>query len=390
MNSSQVQPDTITGPDHERARLRAAIEITLVPGLGSLAQGRLRAACRDLSEAFSMDRSALGALEIQQDASEALLSRRYAPTAEEILDWGIKEGCQFLCRGGPNYPALLEHTFDPPLILYARGNLRALERPCIAVVGTRRPTYYGIQMAEGLAADLAQRGIAIVSGMARGIDAAAHRGCLESKGCTIAVFGCGVDVIYPREHRQLAREILKEGAILSEFPPGTSPLPQNFPVRNRIISGIAIGTLIVEASEYSGSLITARLAMEQNRELFALPGNITSPQSFGPNYLIKQGAKLVQTWRDIVEELPPELRHSILAKEDSQPSRSPELDFLSEEEKTILELISFDHATQFDKIYTRSGMEISRLASLLLNLEMRGWIRQVPGNLYVRASRPKR
>jgi len=373
-----------------RTRLLAAIETTLVPGLGSLAQGRLHAACPDLSEAFSMNHAALGALEIQHDVAEAFLSRRYASMAEEILAWGEKEGCQFLHRGAPCYPALLEQTFDPPLILYARGNPRVLEGPCISIVGTRRPTYYGLQMAEGLASDLARRGIAIVSGMARGIDAAAHRGCLEANGLTVAVFGCGVDVIYPREHLRLSREILKEGLILSEFPPGTSPSPQNFPVRNRIISGIAAGTVIVEASEYSGSLITARLAMEQNREVFAIPGNITSPQSFGPNYLIKQGAKLVQTWRDIVEELPPELRHTVLSKEDSQPQHSPELELLSEEERTTLELLSFDHATQFDKIYRSRGMEISRLASLLLDLEMRGWIRQVPGNLYIRASRPRR
>jgi DNA processing protein len=245
-------------------------------------------------------------------------------------------------------------------------------------------------MAEGLASDLSGRGIAVVSGMARGIDAAAHRGCLEAKGRTIAVFGCGVDIIYPREHRQLAANVIADGLIVSEFPPGTSPAPQNFPVRNRIISGLALGTLIIEASEYSGSLITARLAMEQNRELYALPGNITSPQSFGPDYLIKQGAKLVQSWRDVVDEFPPEARHSILAKEDLGPHSPPELEILSEEEKKILELISFDQATQFDKIYTRSGMEIPRLASLLLDMEMRGWVRQVPGNLYIRAARPKR
>jgi DNA processing protein len=244
-------------------------------------------------------------------------------------------------------------------------------------------------MAEGLSSDLSRRGVAIVSGMARGIDAAAHRGCLEAKGCTIAVFGCGADIIYPREHRRLAEELLARGLILSEFPPGTSPAPQNFPVRNRIISGLSLGTVIIEASEYSGSLITARLAMEQNRELYALPGNITSPQSFGPNYLIKQGAKLIQSWRDVVEEFPPELRQSILAQEDAAPRRLPELELLSEEERRILELISFDQATQFDKIYARGGVEISRLAGLLLGLEMRGWIRQVPGNLYIKATRPK-
>ncbi len=374
----------------DKERLRDIIEMTLVPGMGNIAQSRLRSVCRDASAVFSVDRASLEAIGIPQDTCEALTSRRYRSMAEEIVDWGSHGGCQFICRGSPEYPALLEQIYDPPTVLYARGNLNALTKPRISIVGTRRPTYYGLQMAEGLAGDLARRGIAIVSGMARGIDAAAHRGCLGGKGSTIAVFGCGVDITYPSEHRRLVAEILKEGAVLSEFAPGTSPAPQNFPVRNRIISGLSLGTVIVEASEYSGSLITARLAMEQNRELFAFPGNVTSQQSFGPNYLIKQGAKLVQSWRDVVEELPPELRRSILAGEDTDCRQAPELEVLSLEEMNVLELISFDQATQFDKIYARGGIEISRLSSLLLDLEMRGWIRQVPGNLYIRVIKPKR
>jgi len=241
-------------------------------------------------------------------------------------------------------------------------------------------------MAQGLACDLAGRGIAIVSGLARGIDAAAHRGSLEAKGPTLAVLGSGIDVVYPREHRPLYQQIAECGLILSEFSPGTSPAPQNFPVRNRIISGLALGAVIVEASEYSGSLITARLAMEQNREVFAVPGNLTSPQSFGPNYLIKQGAKLVQVWRDIVEELPAELRHAILAREDTRPRREPGLDLLSAEESRILEMLAYDQATQFDRILQRSGMTVSGLSELLLNLEMAGRIRQVPGNLFIRVA----
>lgn len=378
------------GERHGGDRLRDTIEMTLVPGMGSIAQSRLRSICSDPSEVFTIERGALEAIGIPQDACEALSSRRFRPMADEIVDWGARGGCQFVCRGDPDYPALLEQIYDPPSILYARGNLHALEKPAVSIVGTRRPTYYGLQMAEGLAADLTRCGLAIVSGMARGVDAAAHRGCLAAKGCTVAVFGCGVDIIYPGEHRRLAKEILADGIVLSEFAPGTSPAPQNFPVRNRIISGLALGTVIVEASEYSGSLITARLAMEQNRELYALPGNVTSPQSFGPNYLIKQGAKLVQSWRDVVEELPPELRHTILSLKDRDARRTPELEILSDEETRLLELISFDQATQFDKIYALSRIEISRLATLLLDLEMRGWIRQVPGNLYVRVVRPGR
>ena len=239
-------------------------------------------------------------------------------------------------------------------------------------------------MAQGISCDLGDRGISVVSGLARGIDAAAHRGCIEGNGTTVAVLGCGIDVIYPREHRILTQKILENGLLLSEFPPGTSPSPQNFPVRNRIISGLALGTLIIEASEYSGSLITARLAMEQNREVFALPGNLTTPQSFGPNFLIKQGAKLVQSWRDIVEELPPDLRQEILIREDAKAPAKAELELLSDEENRILGLLRMDEATQFDKIFRSSGLGISRVSDLLLNLEMNGWIRQLPGNLYVR------
>jgi DNA processing protein len=243
-------------------------------------------------------------------------------------------------------------------------------------------------MAQGMASDLGGRGICIVSGLARGIDAAAHRGCLDGNGTTIAVLGCGIDVVYPREHRQLTRRVLEKGLLLTEFTPGTSPSPQNFPVRNRIISGLALGTLIVEASEYSGSLITARLAMEQNREVFALPGNLTSPQSFGPNFLIKQGAKLVQSWRDVVEEMPADLRREILIHEDARPQRRSELDLLSGEEQGVLDLLKTDEATQFDKVFCSSGLGIPQLSSLLLDLETRGWIRQLPGNLYVRIRKP--
>jgi DNA processing protein len=241
-------------------------------------------------------------------------------------------------------------------------------------------------MAQGIASDLGRRGVTIVSGLARGIDGASHRGCLEGGGTTVAVFGCGIDVIYPKEHKQLAKKILESGLLLSEFPPGASPSPQNFPIRNRIISGLSLGSLIIEASEYSGSLITARLAMEQNREVLAIPGNLTSPQSFGPNYLIKQGAKLVQSWRDVVEELPSSLRQDIFSKEDAKPS-APDLSLLSEDEIKLLKELRQDEATQFDKLYRNSGLEISLLSDLLLKLETGGWVRQLPGNVYVRTGK---
>jgi DNA processing protein len=368
----------------DESAIKDAIELSLLPGVGSLTQNRIWKALSKISDLFSMEEKPLESLGVPADAYSVIRSRACRAVAAEIYDWGTREGCQFLVRGSAGYPPFLEEIYDPPLILYARGHLEALEKACVAIVGTRRPTIYGLQMAQGIASDLGSRGIAVASGLARGIDAAAHRGCLDGDGITIAVLGCGIDIVYPREHCQLAQKILVKGLLLSEFPPGTSPAPQNFPIRNRIISGMALGTLIVEASEYSGSLITARLAMEQNREVFALPGNLTSPQSFGPNFLIKQGAKLVQTWRDVVEELPPEIRREIFIREDARAPLKPELELLSEEETKLLNMLRVDEATQFDKIYRSSGLSIPRLSDLLLNLEMAGRIRQLPGNLYVR------
>ncbi len=371
-------------PGNNEESIKIALELTLLPGVGCFAQNRLWKSLPNIADLFSMDSDSLESIGVPREAFSVVRSRGYREIAAEIYDWGVREDCHFLVRGRPGYPALLEEIYDPPLILYARGHLEALEQPGVAIVGTRKPTIYGLQMAQGLASDLGNRGISVISGLARGIDAAAHRGCLEGGGTTIAVLGCGIDVIYPREHRQLTQRILQKGLLITEFTPGTSPAPQNFPVRNRIISGLAMGSLIVEASEYSGSLITARLAMEQNREVFALPGNLTSPQSFGPNFLIKQGAKLVQSWRDIVEELPSDIRSELLIKEDSKPVRKPELDLLSEEETRILNLLKMDEAVQFDKIHCSSGLGIPQLSTLLLNLEMGGRIRQLPGNLYVK------
>jgi DNA processing protein len=374
----------------QKTRLRDAIELTLIPGVGALVQGKLWTSYPGLSEVFALSKMELEVQGVPPDACGSIALRTFKAMAEEILDWGMREGYQFLVRGDINYPLLLNEIHDPPLLLYARGRLDALEAPCIAIVGTRRQTYYGLQIAEGLASDLARRGVVIASGLARGIDAAAHRGSLGGQGRTIAVLGSGIDVIYPREHKQLAQKIVENGLLLSEFTPGTSPSPQNFPVRNRIISGLALGALIVEASEYSGSLITARLALEQNREVYATPGNLTSPQSFGPNYLIKQGAKLIQSWRDIVEEFPADLRQRMLAEEDASPPSKQGLELLSEDEIKIMGLLETDRATQFDKIYQGSGMSIPVLSDLLLKLETSGRIRQVPGNLYVKLARPER
>lgn len=373
----------------DMVRCQEAIEITLVPGIGSLAQARLWQKCPQLSDVFQLDEGILLSLGLNSDSIHCLRGRVYHEMAREIADWSAREGCRILVRGDESYPRMLAEIYDPPLVLYSRGRLETMAAPCLAIVGTRRPTYYGLQIAEGLAADLGARGITIVSGLARGIDGAAHRGCMDGGGPTVAVLGCGIDVIYPKEHRQLTRRLLENGLLLSEFVPGTSPAPQNFPVRNRIISGLCLGTVIVEASEYSGSLITARLAMEQNREVFAVPGNLSSPQSFGPNFLIKQGAKLVQGWRDVVEEFPPEPRHHIFAGEEIATEVQTRLQMLTPEEDKVLHLLESDQAVHFDRVLRGSGLEISRLSNILLKLEMDGRIRQVPGNLYVKIARPR-
>lgn len=367
-----------------------AVELSLIPGLGTLSQNRLRAAFPAGQALHQLSTAELQVAGASPDAAHAIRTRRMRALAEDVVSAAARHGWHLLVRGIGPYPRLLTEIYDPPLVIYGRGCLDALEAPAVALVGTRKPTCYGLQVAEGLASDLGGVGIAIVSGMARGIDAAAHRGCLGATGITLAVFGCGVDIIYPREHVRLCEQISQRGLLLSEFPPGTAPSPQNFPVRNRIISGLSLGTIIVEASEYSGSLITARVAMEQNREVFAVPGNVTSPRSFGPNFLIKQGAKLVQCWRDVVEELPAEVRHPILARELAKPQKTPELEMLSNEEALVLGTLRTDEATQFDAILQRSHLAISTLSAILFHLEIRGWVRQIPGNLYVKSLRPQK
>jgi DNA processing protein len=244
-----------------------------------------------------------------------------------------------------------------------------------------------------LSRDLAQRGVTVISGFARGIDAAAHRGALEGSGRTVAVLGTGIDEAYPRDHKKLAVEILdRGGALVSQFPLGTPPIPENFPYRNRIISGLSLGVVVVEASEYSGSLITARLAMEQNREVFAVPGNITSRNSFGTNYLIKgAGAKLVQQWQDIATELPPQIAARLLPPpfdEKKGNSLADKLSFvpdgLSRCETSVFRLLTPDSPVHIDVLVDKSRLGMSDLTAALLSLEMRELIRALPGRCFVR------
>lgn len=289
-------------------------------------------------------------------------------------------GARLVLLNDPEYPAQLREIPSPPSFLFVRGAVRAEDALAVALVGARQATPYGLQVSEQLAADLAARGVTVVSGFARGVDTAAHRGALSAGGRTIAVLGSGVDVIYPPENRKLVPRVLEHGALISQFPMGSPPLAEHFPHRNRTIAGLALGTVVVEAAERSGALITVGHAGELGREVFAVPGNITSASSHGANRLIQDGAKLVQSWEDVVAEFPESWRRRLRAPEREAPAGPP----VEGDEGQLLALIGTEpvHATE---LIEKSGIPSGRALALLLNLELQGWIRQLPGKLYVRA-----
>jgi len=307
----------------------------------------------------------------------------------------LNAGARLISIQDTSYPRRLREIFDPPLLLFAIGNAELMASHSVAVVGTRRPTPYGVAATERLSGDLARAGLTITSGMARGIDTAAHRAALAEEGLTIAVLGCGVDVLYPADNRKLYETIASRGLLISEFPMGTPAYPQNFPIRNRIVSGISLGVLIVEGAQHSGSAITARLAMDQSREVFAIPGNITSKMSWGPNLLIKQGAKLVQEWTDITNELPLAVRRDLVAKA-QQRVLLEGIDPLPEAPAApyepvkalankLLGRLQVDVPQQLDTLLeTFEGVSSSELISALFELEMSGLVRQLPGKNFVK------
>jgi DNA processing protein len=323
--------------------------------------------------------------------AQSIFAQAGLKEAEKEREATAKAGYQLITYASDDYPRLLKQIPDPPMVLYARGDVKVLSEHAVAVVGTRRPTAYGSAVAERLAHDLALRKLVIVSGLARGIDSASHRGALEGMGRTVAVLGSGVDVIYPRENKRLAEKIMESGAVISEFPLGTAPAPENFPIRNRIISGLSLGVVVVEGAEYSGSLITARLALEQNREVFAVPGNITSAQSFGPNQLIKDGAKLVDQWVDVVEEFPAEVRIQLLPPVEASEGEPAPVEAgtlfdqsLTPEQKAVFEVLRADETLFVDAIYSLVALPPARILQALLELEMNGLIRQLPGKNFIR------
>ncbi|MBP6824812.1 MAG: DNA-processing protein DprA [Acidobacteria bacterium] len=375
-----------------RADLADWVALNMVRGIGPRTANQLLSRFGSPAGVFAASRLALGKEGLKPDTVEELKDSSILEKANAEIERLEKLSAVIITLEDDDYPDLLREIHDPPIALYVRGDLRkAMERPALAVVGSRRCSTYGVNVAESLSRDLASHGLTIVSGLARGIDAAAHRGALELGGQTIAIVGTGLETIYPKEHKKLEEQIIANGAVVSEFPLGTPPLPQNFPYRNRILSGLCFGVLVVEASEHSGSLITARLANEQGREVFAVPGNITSQTSFGPNFLIKDGAKLVQIWRDVVDELPREAKEKLFGierpvfangKSDAQPIF--EAVALTDAERKILDILSADVPAHVDQLLISSEMNSSELMNALLGLEMKDRIKQLPGKSFIK------
>ncbi|MBI1766519.1 MAG: DNA-protecting protein DprA [Acidobacteria bacterium] len=377
-----------------RADLADWIALNMIRGIGPRTANQLLAEFGTPAQVFAASRLWLEKLGLKPNTIQELHDSSILEKANAEIERLEALHARVITLEDEDYPALLREIHDPPIALYVRGDLpRAYAQPCLAVVGSRRCSTYGVNTAQMLARDLAANGLTIVSGMARGIDAAAHRGALEvaeAGGQTIAIVGTGLETIYPKEHKGLEAEIMAHGAVISEFPLGTPPLPQNFPYRNRILSGLCFGVLVVEAAEHSGSLITARLAYEQGREVFAVPGNITSQTSFGPNYLIKDGAKLVQQWRDVVEELPLDMKEKILdvqrlaeQKDGNVQPLFPAVEF-SASERQLLEILSADVPAHIDQLLMSSGLASAELMNALLSLEMKDRIRELPGKSFIK------
>jgi DNA processing protein len=367
------------------------VALASTPGLGAGRARRLVEYFGGIEALFHASLTELEATGIQAVAAQSLGTGRSLELAHDELDRATAARVTVLSLDDPMYPSQLRQIYDPPLVLYVRGNVDAISQPGIALVGTRHPTPYGLGMAERLSCDLALRGLVIFSGLARGVDTAGHRGAIAAKGKTVAVFGTGVDQIYPKENSRLAENILAfGGALISEFPLNTFPAPQNFPIRNRIISGISIGVLVVEAAEYSGTRITSRCALEQNREVFAVPGNVTTKNAWGPNTLIKQGAKLVATWEDVWEELPTDVKLALEPQAAAESSDGQTASLFQEaelapHEKKIFAILKADETTHIDEIVERlEPLSSSEIFAALFELELAGKIKQLPGKNFVK------
>lgn len=400
MNGTQQAATKIAAD--ERMKL-GWMALMLTPGMGAL---RIKKAMQRLGTGSRVFEASLTELEgagMPARSAQFVADGRAQVVAEEEMKRVAEAGGLVLVFEDEAYPERLREIYDPPAVLWIRGSIAVLSKPGIAVVGTRQPSPYGAGMAELLARDLAHRGVAIFSGMARGVDTAAHKGAIDAGGKTVAVWGTGIDVVYPKENKKLAESIVASGGtIVSEYPLGTFPAPQNFPVRNRILSGMSVGVLVIEAGEYSGTRITARCAMEQNRDVYAVPGNVTNKNAWGPNTLIKQGAKLTATWEDVWEDLPSEVRlqleeaRAVAGGRESKPGGAASLfddgagvgggKPMPEHERVVFQRMKHDEALQLDSLIEGLEGELgsAEIFAALFELELAGRVKQMPGKNYVR------
>jgi len=356
------------------------------PGLGSRGIYQLLEQTQDISALFGNPSRILEGLTLKPKVKEQLRQPNWA-LVEQDLAWLEQPDNHLITLQDPEYPALLRETADPPAALFVHGDPSLLALPQIAIVGSRNPTTSGKKTAKEFARHLASAGITITSGLAVGIDGASHQGALEAHGSTIAVTGTGLDRVYPASHHALAKQIAQQGgALISEFPPGTPARAGHFPRRNRIISGLSLGTLVVEAAVQSGSLITARQATEQGREVFAIPGSIHNPLARGCHAIIRQGAKLVETAQDIIEELGP-LLHTLISEEPRTeiPNSESHLE-IDAEYRQLLETIGYDPVS-IDEIIAQSGLTAEAVSSMLLLLELEGFVSPAPGGCFSRTGK---
>ncbi|MBI4707432.1 MAG: DNA-protecting protein DprA [Candidatus Omnitrophica bacterium] len=366
-------------------RQEAFVALNLVTDIGSVKLERLLQFFNKPENIFKAPLEKLRACGLDEKVSRKITGLKKNTINKEFIR-AKKLGLGILILGEPGYPASLNNIPSPPLVLYIKGRLEEKDEKSIAIVGSRRASFYGISSAEKFAQGLAEAGFSIISGMARGIDTAAHKGALKARARTIAVMGSGFNQLYPPENRALSEEIAANGAVVSEFGLDILPLPHNFPRRNRVVSGLSMGVLVVEAAKRSGALITADFALEQGREVFALPGKIDSDNSFGTNELIKQGAKLVSSVEDILEEFSFQFDQPLLQERRSKLPITPGLD--GGEESGVFSFLS-EQPVSLDELVERAKLDIIRISDILLRLQLKKIVKQLPGKLFVRSSHEK-
>jgi len=353
------------------------IWLNLIPGIGAKTIIKLKEYLGSIENVWAASKSDLFGIPGISKFLTPILDKKYKDNAEEYIHKLKGTGIRLISIEDKEYPDALRNIHVPPQILHVRGEIKLNEYKAIAVVGARKATRYGTDMAKQIAYELALRNVSVVSGMARGVDSSAHKGALEAGGMTIAVMGCGVDIAYPHENKELIEKVSKNGAIVSEYLLGVEPVPGHFPARNRIISGISMGVVVIEAGEKSGSLITADLALEQGREVFAVPGNADSNSSKGTNTLIKQGAKLVTSVEDILEEFF-ELKNVKIKSKERQEFKG-----LNEDEKNIVDKLD-SGSVHIDVLSRTTGYSVQKINTTLMMLELKGIVKQLPGKFFVR------